>query len=1198
MSGRAPSVAIYLPNLAGGGVERMRIHLSNVLVDRGYAVTFVLHDAVGELIPLVPAATRIVSLDAARTVAALPALTRFLRTERPDVLLSSLGHNNIAALWARRLARVDTAVVVCQHNALTRESAAIGNWQHRALPALYRAFLGQSDAIVAVSEGVADDMARATEIPRDRISVINNPVKAAHFAETSDEPAPHPWLEDPNANVFVAVGRLVPQKDFATAIRALAQVDPALGARLLILGAGPQKAELEALASRLRLRDRVQLMGFVQQPLPYIRRARSLVVSSVYEGFGNVLVEALACGTPVISTDCPYGPSEILDAGRFGRLVPVGDPGALAAAMRDAIVGECQHTPAELKQRASSFEIDRVADHYVELFRSVSPRWRAPAGDETGPSVDGPASGPPWSALRDPTVARAVRSVAIYLPNLAGGGAEVSMVRLAREFCDRGLEVTFVLHEIVGELSSQVPPRARLVSLRAGRTLAALPGLARYLRTHRPDILLSSLGHNNLAAIWARKLAGVDTAVVICQHNTLSRESSANGKWQYRILPALYRTFADEADGIVAVSRGVAEDMVSVAGLAPDRPSVIHNPVVSASMRMSDESSSADSRASGHPWFEDPGVAVFVAIGRLVPQKDFATLIRAFAQLDGDPLPRLAILGEGPLRADLEALAAELGVRDRVGLLGFVEDPQQYVRRASALVMSSVYEGFGVVLVEAMACGTPVIATDCPHGPAEILDGGRFGRLVPVCDPAALAQAMRDALAGDHPSRAALRARAAEFDVERAADRYLDLFERVRRRRDRTSGVEGVSAERADVGPPDSFIRSNLSAEPPPVRSVAIYVPKLWGGGAEVSMLRLAQGLSQSGIDVTVLVHNAERPVIGATGIRIVDLRARRSLAALPALVRELRRAPPDVLIAALPHNNILAVVARALSGARCSVILTEHTPLSVLMRTATGPKYQVLPWLVPLAYRRSDAVVAVSNGVRDDFERILRASAPRIEVISNPILPANWRELASELPPHPWLADEAPPFILSVARFSTEKDLPTLVRAFARIRRDHPETRLLLVGDGPDRPALRETIESLGIEDCVQLAGWIDNPFPYMRRARALVLSSRFEGFGNVLVEAMACGTPVVSTDCPVGPAEVLQGGAYGELVPLDDEELLAEAINRVLRRREAPPGAATRALAFTVERSTERYLALFRDLRDRTRQGAPRERPGDIRP
>jgi glycosyltransferase involved in cell wall biosynthesis len=1160
---KRPSVAIYVPDLSGGGVERMRIHLSRALLDRGYSVTFVLHQARGELLPLVPPGARVVSLNASRTLAAVPALTRFLRAERPDVLLSSLGHNNVAALWARRLARVDTAVVACQHNALTDESSAIGTWQHRLLPGLYRAFLAQADAIVAVSEGVADDMARAAAIPRERISVIYNPVSSVRLLGDAEHPVRHPWFDDPNANVFVAMGRLVPQKDFATAIRALARVEPALGARLLILGDGPERAELEGLVARLGLGDRVSLLGFVPRPLPYVRRARALVVSSVYEGFGNVLVEALACGTPVISTDCRYGPSEILEGGRFGRLVPVGDPGALANAMRDAIVEDDPASPAELMARASHFDVETVADQYVALFRSVSRPWRE---REDGAEIALPRGG-------------AVRSVAIYLPDLSGGGAEVSMVRLAQALVERDVDVTFVLHEMTGELSSQVPARARVVTLAAGRTIAALPGLVRFLRAQRPDVLLSGLGHNNVAALWARRVARVDTAVVVCQHNALSRESAAIGTWQHALLPGLYRAFVGDADAIVAVSGGVAADMTAAAGVSPDRITIIPNPVVSPRMHGSSDERPAD------PWFHDPGRPVFVAMGRLVPQKDFATLIRAFARIDATPLPRLVILGQGPLRADLQALAAELGVGDRVRLLGFVTNPFPYVRHARAFVLSSLYEGFGVVLVEAMACGTPVIATDCPFGPAEILDGGRFGRLVPVSDPRALARAMRDALVGARPSPAVLTERAADFDVERAADRYLEVFEAARLRRGLGASVlEPVPASRVeplDRPAQDSYIRPKPPIEPPPVRSVAIYVPRLWGGGTEVSMARLARGLSHSGIDVTVLVHNADRPVLEASGVRVVDLRVRRSLAALPGLVRELRNRQPDVLMAALPHNNIVAVVARALSGSRSAVILTEHTPISILLERATGPKYRLLPWLVPLAYGRSDAVVAVSNGVRDDLARILRTKAPRLEVISNPVVPSNWSELASERPPHPWLADDAPPFILSVARFSVEKNIPSLVSAFARVRRDHPQLRLLLIGDGPTRAAILSAIDSLDLRDHVQLAGWIDNPFPYMRRARALVLTSSFEGFGNVLVEAMVCGTPVVSTDCPVGPAEILEQGALGELVPPGDEGLLAEAIGRALRRDGPPPRAVDRALAFTVARSTERYLALFRDLR-----------------
>jgi glycosyltransferase involved in cell wall biosynthesis len=767
-------------------------------------------------------------------------------------------------------------------------------------------------------------------------------------------------------------------------------------------------------------------------------------------------------------------------------------------------------------------------------------------------------------------------SLAIYLPDLGGGGVERMRVNLAHAFIQRGIDVTFVLHQARGQNLALLPPAARVISLEASRTLAALPGLVRFLRAHRPDVLLSSLGHNNVLALCARDLARVQTRVVVCQHNALSRESKAFARWQYRILPQLYRLLLPRADAVVAVSKGVADDMSRAARLARERISVIYNPVVSPAFEVG-----PDGHGAPHPWFDNPATPVFVGMGRLVPQKDFPTLIRAFAALDRSLDARLMILGDGPLRAELAALAEELGVGPRVELTGFKSDPLPYLRRAAALVMSSSYEGFGNVLVEGMACGTPVISTDCPYGPAEILDNGAFGPLVPVGDAPALARAMGDVLTS-RPSPDRLRARAAEFTVAPIAEQYLDVFSAV---------SPQVASWRAAAGGGHQQAASPPRLAPPPrvaapgrVRSAAIYVPQLLTGGAEMAMTCLAQGLGRRGIDVHLLVHDhiglpeAQR----AAPLAVVNLDVTRSTMAVPGLVRFLRRRRPDVLVAALSHNNIVAVLAHGLAGGRASLVLTEHAPVSAQMQLKKGIRYRALPALLPSTYSRADAIVAVSQGVREDLRGLLRGRAPRIEVIHNPVLTADWQELSHAPVDDAWFAPGAPPVVLSVARLSAEKDLGTLVRAFARVLTFHPSARLAILGDGPERQDLQSLVSALGLDREVRLMGWVTNPLPYMRRARVFVLASLFEGFGNALVEAMACGAQVISTDCPFGPAEILDNGRYGRLVPVRDVEALATAISGVLQGDAPRPGAEERALEYTAERSIDRYLTLFEETHD----------------
>lgn len=359
------------------------------------------------------------------------------------------------------------------------------------------------------------------------------------------------------------------------------------------------------------------------------------------------------------------------------------------------------------------------------------------------------------------------RSLAIYMPDLSGGGLERLQLDLTPLFIAAGLEVTFLLGTARGALLTQVPAEARVVPLNAARQLRALLPIVRYLRRARPAILVVHTEHAAIICLWARVIARSSTRVIVCQHNTASAQSQ-RARWQFRILLVLFRLFLGWADRIVAVSAGVADDLVASCGVARERIAVIYNGVVGSDFARKCAAPAA------HPWF-GAGVPVIVAAGRLVEQKDFATLITAFAAVARERDVRLVLLGEGPLRASLTELAHSLGIAERIDMPGFHANPLPYLREAALVVLSSRFEGFGMVLAEALACGTPVVSTDCPHGPAEILDHGRYGRLAPVGDPAALAQAILATLNAP-PLRETLASRGQTFSIRASAAHYLDLF--------------------------------------------------------------------------------------------------------------------------------------------------------------------------------------------------------------------------------------------------------------------------------------------------------------------------------------------------------------------------------------------------------------------------------------
>jgi glycosyltransferase involved in cell wall biosynthesis len=379
------------------------------------------------------------------------------------------------------------------------------------------------------------------------------------------------------------------------------------------------------------------------------------------------------------------------------------------------------------------------------------------------------------------------------------------MLRTAKALLSRDFHVDLVLCERKGPLVDNVPSGTRVIELKPVPMLVArvralvadpgglrellrpvllpwkppqrlphLPMLIRYLQSARPDALLSALPTLNLLAVWARRLAGVQTRIVISERNTLSISISGSRQWRKRYVPPLLKRAYLMADGIIAVSNGVADDLAATTGIPRQRITTVYNPVVGLDLI-------AKAREPlDHPWFAPGEPPVILAAGRLHPQKDFATLIRAFARLRAERPARLVILGadssgDSAYVADLKALPARFGVAKDVDLAGFAPNPHAYMSRAAAFVLSSVHEGLGIVLIEALACGTPVVSTDCPSGPREILDHGRFGPLVPVGDDAALAAAIGSALDDPLPAEL-LRSRAEMFTVERAVDRYLDLM--------------------------------------------------------------------------------------------------------------------------------------------------------------------------------------------------------------------------------------------------------------------------------------------------------------------------------------------------------------------------------------------------------------------------------------
>jgi glycosyltransferase involved in cell wall biosynthesis len=360
-------------------------------------------------------------------------------------------------------------------------------------------------------------------------------------------------------------------------------------------------------------------------------------------------------------------------------------------------------------------------------------------------------------------------AIAFFLPAVRGGGAQRVVVNLVDGITERGHPVDLVLAEADGVFLDQLSPRVRMVDLAAGRLVRSVGPLTRYLRRERPRVLVSSMSHANLVALWAAKLARRDTPVVVTEHNTLSQAAGEDGELARGIWPHLLRIFYPWAASIVAVSEGAADDLARTSGLPRNRVQVVYNPVITPAILAMAE------KDPGHPWFAPGQPPVVLGVGRLTRQKDFPTLLRAFAAMRQRRPARLIILGEGEDRQTLEELRSELGLTEDVALPGFQENAMAYMAHSALFVLSSAWEGLPTVLIEAMAAGTQVVSTDCPSGPREILQGGRLGKLVPVGDAHALAEAMIEAL--ERPGAAVPADALAPFTMNAAVDEYLRVIE-------------------------------------------------------------------------------------------------------------------------------------------------------------------------------------------------------------------------------------------------------------------------------------------------------------------------------------------------------------------------------------------------------------------------------------
>ena len=359
-----PDVALFLGTLGGGGAERVMLDIGRSLARRGVTVDLVVIRAEGPYLEIVPREVRLVDLDSRRAATCLVKLLRYLGRERPKTLFATMETAVLVALIAKMSFARGVRVVVRQANTFSI-TFAHAKFKDRVIMGMVKLLMPLADAVVANSNGAAGDLGRRVPRVSKRVRVVPNPVVTPELAEQAALPVEHPWFGDTGVPVILSAGRLVPLKDHATLLRAFARVVSSQPARLVILGEGPERGNLLRLVEELGIAEQVDLSGFRVNPFAYMSKARLMVHSSKYEGFPNVLVQAMACGTPVVSTDCDHGPREILEGGKWGRLVPVGDAEAMAEAIVETLRDPVE--PEVLVSRASVYSAEASVDRYMEV---------------------------------------------------------------------------------------------------------------------------------------------------------------------------------------------------------------------------------------------------------------------------------------------------------------------------------------------------------------------------------------------------------------------------------------------------------------------------------------------------------------------------------------------------------------------------------------------------------------------------------------------------------------------------------------------------------------------------------------------------------------------------------------------------------------------------------------------------------------
>ncbi len=359
------------------------------------------------------------------------------------------------------------------------------------------------------------------------------------------------------------------------------------------------------------------------------------------------------------------------------------------------------------------------------------------------------------------------------------------------------------------------------------------------------------------------------------------------------------------------------------------------------------------------------------------------------------------------------------------------------------------------------------------------------------------------------------------------------------------------------------------------MKTIAFILYSFDAGGVERMTLHLAENYMKRGykVDLVVIHPTGEYQDAVPKGVGVIPLSKVKARAAMPGLISYFRKKKPDIIFSAKDYLNVLVILAKKISRSQGTLIVSSRVHLSE--QAKRDPSANRTKKWVYRTYRYADHVVGVSRGVSSDIQAIARL--PIVHTIYNPVITKGLSDKMNQPVAHPFFLDSSKHVFLTVGRLHKQKDYETLLRAFDLVHKRNPQTALILVGDGEERDALKTFVATAKLEDVVSFVGYMHNPYAYMKQADVFVLSSLYEGFGNVLVEAMAAGTQIVSTDCPSGPKEILKDGMYGHLVPVGHYEELAMAMECALLRPFPKESLIRQAHAYSVDTCAHHYEKLW---------------------